>query len=263
MQNIKNTENKKLAGIYSKTVEFFETYPLENNVPFIFEIEPKNIDCEELSVDIKKFSNSYVEIKSVDVLVMAKRYILKGFNPIILNFASKILPGGGVTKGAISQEEDIFRRTNLFQTLNNDFVKYPLKSIVYSHNVYVAKDVNYAFLKEPFSLACVSAAALRWPKITNIDGKEYFSNKKDEEYIRNSIETIFKIAILYNHDSIILGAWGCGAYEGPRDTIALIFKENIQKYRMYFRRIGFAILIRNERDRENYNIFKKYLENDA
>jgi len=40
-----------------------------------------------------------------------------GLNPGVLNLASRQNPGGGVLNGAGAQEENIFRRTNLFMSL--------------------------------------------------------------------------------------------------------------------------------------------------
>lgn len=262
MENIKNKRNKHLEKVYEDTENFFNSFPLDDNIPFIYENFPEGIMISTLNDDGFKKStlpkNTPVKVKQSDVLNVAKCHLYKKLNPVILNFASKILPGGGVKKGAISQEEDIFRRTNLFQSLNKDFCNYPLSDIVYSPHLYVAKGSDYKYLDEPFSISCISAAALRWPCIMNIDGYERFTNKDDETYVKNAIETIFKVAILHNHTSIILGAWGCGAYEGPRDDIARLFNEAILKYKKYFNRIDFAILVRNKRDRENYEIFKRY-----
>lgn len=258
MENIKNKGNKKLEKVYQDTENFFETFPLENNIPFIYRNFPESIMISSIGGDTSNSKNICIKVKQNDVLNVAKCHLYKKLNPVILNFASKILPGGGVKKGAISQEEDIFRRSNLFQTLNKDFVKYPLNDVVYSPHLYVAKGTDYNYLMEPFSISCISAAALRWPRMMNIDGFERFKNKDDEDYVKNTIETIFKVAILHNHDSIVLGAWGCGAYEGPRDDIARFFNEAILKYKRFFRRIEFAIFIRNKRDRENYEIFKRY-----
>jgi len=284
MKNIKNQENKKLASLFYKSKKFFDS--IESKNFSLDSIESKNFSLDSIETD-EKFFNSFdsknlknpaifdvhaalsnispsaqykkkslVEVNDKDVLDMAKIYISRGYNPVILNFASKILPGGGVKKGAVSQEEDIFRRTNLYQTLNRETCEYPLNKIVYTSNLYVAFDKKGNFLKEPYSLACISAAAVRWPVVSFADGKEDFFMLKDKEYVRESINTIFKIAMLNGHDSIILGAWGCGAYEGPRHAIANNFKECIDLYSFNFKIIGFPILIRNARDQENYNIFK-------
>jgi uncharacterized protein (TIGR02452 family) len=258
MINIKTQENKKLAFQFNNTKDFFSKNKFSENTTFIY--DPYNFSNMIIPQPEEEF-HTLIEIQNQDVLDMAKLHVSYGLNPVILNFASKILPGGGVKRGASSQEEDIYRRTNLFQSVSKENCSYPLESIVYSSNLYVAKDTKGNFLQEPFSISCISAAAPRWPSILRIKGREVFHNRDDLDYVYNCIETFFKLAIINEHKSIILGAWGCGAYEGPRHQIAELFHDAIQKYKKYFCIIGFPILVRpqNKRDQENFLIFKKYL----
>ena len=36
---------------------------------------------------------------------------------------------------------------------------------------------------------------------------------------------MFRVGLDQGHDSIILGAWGCGAFKNPVDVMASLFKE--------------------------------------
>ena len=58
------------------------------------------------------------------------------------------------------------------------------------------------------------------------------------------IKSIFEIAKDQNHDSIVLSAFGCGAFGNPPNDIALLFKEAIEKYEYLFdfKYIAFAII---------------------
>ena len=58
-----------------------------------------------------------VKVENVDCLVAAERLLKEGYHPAILNMASRQNPGGGVQTGAGAQEENLFRRSNLFQSL--------------------------------------------------------------------------------------------------------------------------------------------------
>lgn len=105
-----------------------------------------------------------------DCLETAGLLLNCGFNPCVLNMASRQNPGGGVTGGAGAQEENIFRRTNLFKSLYQfaDYAdeygiersrySYPLDRNtggIYSANVTVfrASEHNgYALLKKPYRI---------------------------------------------------------------------------------------------------------------
>jgi Uncharacterized protein conserved in bacteria len=54
---------------------------------------------------------------NADCLEAAEILLNSGFNPCVLNLANDLKPGGGVLNGAGAQEENLFRRTNLFMSL--------------------------------------------------------------------------------------------------------------------------------------------------
>ena len=70
------------------------------------------------TVDIPERSDAtIVEVIDSDSLLAGKRLLDEGYNPAVLNFANRQTPGGGVERGAGAQEENIFRRSNLFMSL--------------------------------------------------------------------------------------------------------------------------------------------------
>jgi uncharacterized protein (TIGR02452 family) len=58
-----------------------------------------------------------------DCLETAELLLKSGYNPCALNMANRQNPGGRVLNGAAAQEEDLFRRSNLFMSLYQ-FVSY-------------------------------------------------------------------------------------------------------------------------------------------
>ena len=54
-----------------------------------------------------------VEVQNIDCLYAGTQLKEQGYNPAVLNMASRRNPGGGVVTGAGAQEETLFRRTNL------------------------------------------------------------------------------------------------------------------------------------------------------
>ena len=198
-----------------------------------------------------------VKVINQDCIYAAKDLIDKGFNPCVLNMASFSTPGGGVIKGSSAQEENIFRRTNIFQSLyqfhsigenygiEQKEERYPLDynfGGIYTPHVIVFKggsDTRYTPLEEPFEIAVVSVSAVKNPTL---------KNGKLEPWVidttKSKIRQIFDIALENGHDSLVLSAFGCGAYKTPPTEMAKLFKEVIESknYKGAFKVIHFAII---------------------
>ena len=65
-----------------------------------------------------------------------------------------------------------------------------------------------------------------------------------KEPIKNKIRTIFRIGLLHGHDSLVLGALGCGAFRNPPSHIAKLFHEVMEEpeFKNKYRILLFAIL---------------------
>ena len=62
-------------------------------------------------------NETIVKVENIDCLLAAENLLKEGYHPAVLNMASRQNPGGGVQNGAGAQEENLFRRSNLFQSL--------------------------------------------------------------------------------------------------------------------------------------------------
>ena len=177
---------------------------------------------------------------------------------LLLNMASRRNPGGGVTTGAGAQEETLFRRTNLFRSLYQ-FAPYAGQyGIKPSHHQYPldrnfggvytpdaiyfreSEQKGYALLEEPVSLSFITVAGMNRPDLTD-DG--YIADHH-VELIKNKIRTIFRMGLVHGHDSLVLGALGCGAFRNPPRHVARLFHEVMEEpeFKNKYRRIVFAIL---------------------
>lgn len=249
--------DNSLVEIYDETVEFFRKNRYTTDPPEEYSTD-KNTPIHVNSIP----TTLQVEVTSEDSFVMAERVVHNlGMNPVVLNFASDRKPGGGVTRGARAQEEDLFRRSNYHQSLNVQNVDYPLKNkIVYSPDVYIARNVDYTWKSSFIKVSCIAAAAARRPSAhIDHDGKERYTDISVKYQIKRTVNKIFDVAISHGHDALILGAWGCGAFRGPRDDIVDIFSEVIHTKGKCFKYIGFPILIKDENDCigvENFEAFK-------
>ena len=61
-------------------------------------------------------------------------------------------------------------------------------------------------------------------------------------------DNIFKSAIDNNVETLILGAFGCGAFRNPPELVAEVYKIASLKYRKYFKNIFFSVRDKGELD---------------
>lgn len=233
-------------------------------------------------------------VENNDCLVVGKQMQDEGLNPAILNMASAYRPGGGVLEGARAQEECIFRRTNLFMSLykydrqmydlviepsRNEFTEsmydlnfiqqgYPMDENfggIYSADVTVYLDCNYEWVSDPYFTDFISVAAmninraLRQGEPVLVDGR---LSERSIAITKNKIRTIYRIGILHGHDSLVLGAWGCGAFGNPPEQIAQLFVDvlNEDEFRGRYKDIRFAIIEDHNSKGRNYLTFKNVIE---
>lgn len=245
----------------------------------------------EIHLDLQQETTTETKLSVVnnDCLVVGKQMLDEGLNPAILNMASAYRPGGGVLNGARAQEECIFRRSNLFMSLylydrqmydlviepNKDdmydlsFIQqgYPMDENfggIYSADVTVFKDGEYEWLYDPYQIAFISVAAmninraLRQGEPVLVDGR---LSDRAVAITKNKIRTIYRIGILHGHDSLVLGAWGCGAFGNPPEQMAHLFIDvlNEDEFRGRYKDIRFAIIEDHNSRGRNYQTFKNVI----
>ena len=199
-----------------------------------------------------------VEVVDMDCLYAAMQLLEQGFHPAVLNMASRRNPGGGVATGAGAQEETLFRRTNLFRSLyqyapyavqygiSPSRFQYPLERNfggIYTPGAVCFRETEqkgYALMDEPFTVSFISVAGLNRPDLT----PEGMSADHHVEAVKNKIRTIFRIGLLHGHDSLVLGALGCGAFRNPPAHVARLFHEVMEEteFRNKYLKIVFAII---------------------
>ena len=222
-----------------------------------------------------------VMVEDNDCLVAAERLVKGGYKPALLNFASAGHPGGGVETGARAQEETICRRSTLTRSIYSFDQKYaarynyPLQpgehypivsefSAVYSPAVTVFRDgIECLFMEEPYDVAVITCAAL------NLGGKysikltpDGHMPQKAIDITRNKIRTVFRIGLMYGHDSLVLGAFGCGAFKNPPAEIAKLFHEVMEEpeFKNKYRLITFSIIDDHNSNNANLAAFKAEFE---
>ena len=251
----RNTVEIATHGFYftegGQRVELPDDSQMMRNTVF-YEHEIHAVDASQNGVP------TIVEVQNIDCLYAGVRLKAQGYNPAVLNMASRRNPGGGVTSGAGAQEETLFRRTNLFRSLyqfapyagqygiKSSPRQYPLDRNfggVYTPEAIYFRDCEqkgYALLEKPVSLSFITVAGINHPDLTSAG--EIASHHV--EPIKNKIRTILRMGLVHGHDSLMLGALGCGAFRNPPRHVARLFHEVMDEpeFKDKYRRIVFAIL---------------------
>jgi uncharacterized protein (TIGR02452 family) len=250
------------TSTWDQTLAFF----IDGPGRFIKVPPSEKIEWSEKTETRVREPSTKISVVLQDTFTTALVMLEEGLNPLVLNMANSINPGGGVYKGSVAQEEDLFRRSNYFLAANVDF--YPLKDLetLYSPSVVAYLDDKLLPLECVKSLSCIACAAFRDPKtIPNPDNPDnpadrLYESDEVAEITKKKIETIFQVALKKGHDSLVLGSLGCGAFNNPQMRIIEYFNLAIRKYGQYFKNITFAVL--SKRD-PNYDLFLEFIEDLA
>lgn len=204
-------------------------------------------------------------------LEAAAQYI--GKRTAVLNFASATNPGGGVEKGASAQEECLCRVSTLYPCLADQKMRASFYTphrkngnalhnddIIYTPNVLVIKDDDHNLLSEPFSVDIISCAA---PNLREQPSNQYNTGDTVKVQISGDelltlhekrASKIFSSAIANGVEILILGAFGCGAFQNDPHIVAQAYKNVLPDFAHYFHTIEFAIFC-NAKNIENYQVF--------
>lgn len=133
-----------------------------------------------------------------------------------MNLYLSWLAGGGYENGAGAQEENLMRRSTYYRHLVRPLKKtfsYPIADFggAYSTNVWVfrgAESKGYPFLEQPWRMSFVAVAAYRNPPLQSPTRmREDFA-----DFTKKKIRAILNIGLSHGHDSLVLSAFGCGAF---------------------------------------------------
>ncbi|MBO6159779.1 MAG: TIGR02452 family protein [Firmicutes bacterium] len=186
----------------------------------------------------------------------------------ILNFANGVNPGGGVVYGANAQEESICRSSNLYPCLTkpecyDDFYRYNdsrgflySDRIIYSENVCIFKDEAGRLLDES-EWMFVDVITCPAP---NLNGVGQMDDRKLSGLYNERIRNILSVAEVHGVHTLILGAFGCGAFLNPPELMAEAFSYQLLSgdFRNTFKEVVFAIKATDPRSYYNYQVFTDY-----
>jgi uncharacterized protein (TIGR02452 family) len=194
------------------------------------------------------------EIVNETTLSAARRLIQKlGLeNVSCLNFASAKNPGGGFLKGSQSQEESLARATGLYPCIAQMREMYLANkryrsclytdNMIYSPEVAVFRDDNDDLLETPYSVSIITAPAVNAGIVRRNEKRNI---PQIESVMINRIEKILSLAVIHNHNTVILGAWGCGVFRNNPFDVARYFGKHLIKpgiFSSVFEKVVFAVL---------------------
>lgn len=149
--------------------------------------------------------------------------------PLVLVFADDREPGGCVKAGGGMQEESIFRRTSIHRCLLKDL--YPIKDdeCLYCPNLPVVFDSEQNGYATMFD-TCASFVACAAVKSPHLLAGHSRMRQEDVERVAMKTRMLLGLAHVQDHDCLVLGAWGCGAYSCPPKHVAEIMIDTVLNY---------------------------------
>jgi uncharacterized protein (TIGR02452 family) len=190
-----------------------------------------------------------IEVKNQTTLVAAKRLVDQGLRVAALNFASATHPGGGFLSGARAQEESLARSSGLYACLSGNpmYVFHEAQRdaaytdySIYSPDVPVIRTDDGALLDEPWPCSFITSAAVQ------ANGFKKYDPKRLSEIpglMRQRIAKVLAVAVKHQHGTLVLGAWGCGAFGNDPNLIADLFHSALHgPFSGVFSQIVFAII---------------------
>lgn len=228
-------------------------------------------DADNIFTDKELILNDNMKISVVAGGTVSTAYKMKVSDNkyvAMLNFADAKRPGGWVAEGAQTQEENICRCTNLYAAITQpkcmtNYYGLNLKAgipdserhynepytdaLIYSPSVAIFKDdITYDDVPVRFVDVITSPSPCG-----NVGGVE--------SILEHRMRGIFKVAHYYGVTSIVLGAWGCGAFGQNPEVVAKCFA-NVLKELPLFDEVVFAIrptAVRDYWDDVTFSAFAK------
>ena len=244
------------------------------NQRFIAEAEV--VPTPELNI----YKKANVVVSKKRTYEAAKAY--KGNHVAVHNFASATNPGGGVVNGAGAQEECLCRCSNLYFCLNtpdmwgmfytpNRAAHDPIHNddIIYTPDIVVFKtDTDRPELMERDDWYIVDVITCAAPNLRETPSNRYnsgdgtravtLSDRELQVIHEKRLRRILDSAVMNHADTVILGAFGCGAFCNEPQVVATAAANVVRDYMYAFKNIEFAVYCRPSDD-SNYRVFNSVL----
>ncbi len=216
--------------------------------------------------DVSRYPTA-IQVKSQSTFQATQALVKEGFRPLVLDMANRKSIGGAPDR-ANAQEEMLCRQSALYPAL---------ASMPNDRNNHYSTDISYRFLSgggilvpgvqffrtdpsegyafcPPFTADVFASAAYN----CNQD-QDYDRPRKDLEYIEGTkerIRTMLRAAVENGNDSVVLSAFGCGAFQNDPRIMATLYREVLdEEFKGAFRRVVFGII--DSQGSQNCAIFQE------
>jgi len=183
-----------------------------------------------------------VQVTNETTMGAARRLLNAGHRSLALNFANGVRPGGGFLGGARAQEEALCRASALFATLEGDAMYDAHQQrtrpdstdwMILSPDVPVFRTDDGTALDEPWPLSVITSAA----PVAYLIGQP-----EAGDLLQRRMQRLFAVARAYGYETLVLGAWGCGAFGNDTERTARDFRSLLEgEFTGAFREVVFAI----------------------
>lgn len=188
---------------------------------------------------------------------------------LVLNLANAVHIGGGVRHGAKAQEEDLCRQSTLLVALegknSSRYYEYNRSlhtrkvsdAVIMIPEVEIFKDADYNYLDQTTVVSVITCAA------PILDTGVSYDKVKYRNIMYHRIEGILVAAAVNRYKRLVLGAFGCGAFNNDAAVVSDIFYDVIKNFRLdgvgvdgLFKSIDFAVLTKPDKT-YNYDEFAR------
>lgn len=198
-----------------------------------------------------------IEVVNIDSVGAIEKY--SNGKTAILNFASFSNPGGGFIIGSRAQEECLCHESFLYNVLKefNEYYEWNRQhknNSMYQHRALYSPNIIFEHNNKQILCDVITCAS---PNISlALKTNDTRTLKLNENVLKERIKMILDIAAKERVDTLILGAFGCGAFKQSPETVSKYFNYWLH-FGIYgdFKKVIFAIpqLI----DKTNYDVFIK------
>lgn len=198
----------------------------------------------------------------------------------VMNFANAFHAGGGVTRGASAQEECLCRCSTLYpllyrKSLRDSYYKHhhdlntarASDSLIYTEGVVICKtDDNHPKRMTQEEWVKVDVITIAAPDLRSksnmyaaiVGNGTYMNNAELFGYHVKRAMHMLTVAASKGADILVLGAFGCGAFQNDPAVVAKAYKIALEEFPKVFDKVEFAVYC-SPKDQRNYDEFRKIL----
>lgn len=191
-----------------------------------------------------------VVFAQLDTVKVLDNDLDEDLNPVVVCESNASRSCGNWDQYADGYEEYLSYRSTLPMCLVDTDYPLMVKDLIYCPNVCFFRDEKFNILRKSLKTAVVALATVKRPD---------FSVVNDVEKVTSKLQSIFKIAVLHHHTSIIMNAFGCDKDDNDPIEVAKIIKCLIEEYKFKIKKI--TITFNAVVNDHNFLMFKKTINN--